>query len=157
METAAGAGDVEFDRAIEVLEEQTSVLWRRERTTSHALAKHVHPDMEPAAYGILTLLQREGSLRATDIALSIGVGKPSVSRQLAGLERLGLVNRELDPHDARSQRVVLTPLGQQQLAAAQSGRRTAFTALMRSWRPEDVEVLGTLIARLNRTYTKDTW
>lgn len=157
METAQGPDGVEFDRAIEVLEEQTSVLWRRERTTSHALAKNVHPDMEPAAYGILTLLQCEGSLRATDIAHSIGVGKPSVSRQLAGLERLGLVSRQLDPCDARSQLVVLTALGEHQLAAAQAGRRAAFTALMRSWRPEDVEKLGTLIARLNTAYRNDTW
>jgi DNA-binding MarR family transcriptional regulator len=157
METAEGYKGVDFDSAIEVLEEQTSVLWRRERTTSHALAKNVHPEMEPAAYGILTLLQREGSLRATDIAQSIGVGKPSVSRQLAGLERLGLVSRQLDPDDARSQRVVLTPSGEQQLAVAQAGRRVAFTALMRSWRPEDVESLGSLIARLNSTYRRDTW
>lgn len=154
---AADTGGVEFDRAIEVLEEQTSVLWRRERTTSHALAKNVHPEMEPAAYGVLTLLQREGSLRATDIATSIGVGKPSVSRQLAALERLGLVSRRLDPSDARSQRVLLTARGQQQLAAAQAGRRTAFTALMRSWDADDVETLGLLIARLNSTYKKDTW
>ncbi|TKV29204.1 MarR family transcriptional regulator [Arthrobacter sp. NamB2] len=157
MEIAEGPDGTEFDRAIEVLEEQTSVLWRRERTTSHSLAKTVHPEMEPAAYGILTLLQREGSLRATDIAHSIGVGKPSVSRQLAGLERLGLVSRQLDPDDARSQRVVLTPLGKQQLTTAQTGRRTAFTDLMRSWKPEDVASLGSLIARLNSTYTKDTW
>ncbi len=157
MDAAADTDGVEFDRAIEVLEEQTSVLWRRERTTSHALAKNVHPEMEPAAYGILTLLQREGSLRATDIATSIGVGKPSVSRQLAALERLGLVSRQLDPSDARSQRVLLTARGQQQLAAAQAGRRTAFTALMRSWDPGDVETLGVLIARLNSTYKKDTW
>jgi hypothetical protein len=33
----------------------------------------------------------------------------------------------------------------------------AFTALMRSWRPEDVERLGSLIARLNSTYRRDTW
>ncbi|RJT83419.1 MarR family transcriptional regulator [Arthrobacter cheniae] len=157
METAKGPDGAEFEHAIEVLEEQTSVLWRRERTTSHALAKTVHPEMEPAAYGILTLLQREGSLRATDIALSIGVGKPSVSRQLAALERLGLVNRQLDPFDARSQRVLLTSLGEQQLAAAQTGRRIAFTALMGSWRPEDLKSLGALIARLNSTYRKDTW
>ncbi|WP_104116157.1 MarR family winged helix-turn-helix transcriptional regulator [Arthrobacter sp. B1805] len=157
MEIAEGPDGREFDRAIEVLEEQTSVLWRRERTTSHSLAKTVHPEMEPAAYGILTLLQREGSLRATDIANSIGVGKPSVSRQLAGLERLGLVSRQLDPDDARSQRVVLTPLGKQQLTTAQTGRRNAFNDLMRSWKPEDVASLGSLIARLNSTYTKDTW
>lgn len=88
---------------------------------------------------------------------SIGVGKPCVSRQLAGLERLRLVNRQLDPHDARSQRVLLTTFGEQQLAAAQRGRSTVFTALMHSWDPKDVTMLGTLVARLNSTYTRDTW
>lgn len=155
MGTAQGLD--ELSRAIEVLEEQTRVLWRRERSICQALAKDVHPEMEPAAYGILTLLQREGSQRATDIALSIGAGKPSVSRQLAGLEQLGLVRRQLDPYDARSQKVSLTPLGVQRLASAQAGRGTAFTALMRSWSPEDVEHLGSLVARLNSTYRKDTW
>ena len=67
MNASRGADGVDFDHAIEVLEEQTSVLWRRERTTSHALAKNVHPEMEPAAYGILMLLQRA---RATDGAMT---------------------------------------------------------------------------------------
>jgi DNA-binding MarR family transcriptional regulator len=146
-----------FDHAIDVLEEQTGVLWRRERSILHTLAKMVHPDMEPAAYGILTLLQREGSLRATDLALGMGVGKPSVSRQLSALERLGLITRLLHPSDARSLRVVLTPLGEQQLAKAQVLRRSAFGALMRDWTPEDVEALRALIARLNSTYARDTW
>lgn len=146
-----------FDHAFQLLEEQTGVLWRRERITSHALAKTVHPDMEPAAYGILTLLQSDGSLRATDIALRMGVGKPAISRQLAALERLGLITRRLDPEDARSQRVVLTPAGECRLGVAQAGSRSAFTALLRSWTQDDIETLCTLVSRLNSAYTRDTW
>jgi DNA-binding MarR family transcriptional regulator len=156
MDTAKGQG-AEFDHAIEVLEEQTGVLWRRERIISHALAKTVHPEMEPAACAILMLLQREGALRATDIALSIGVGKPSISRQLGGLERLGLVSRQLHPEDARAQRILLTPLGEQRLTDAQAGRHTAFAELMQDWEHEDIDQLGTLINRLIGTYVRDTW
>ena len=148
---------VAFDHAINVLEEQTGVLWRRQRSILHVLAKTVHPDMEPAAYGILTLLQHEGSLRATDLALGMGVGKPSVSRQLAALERLGLTTRLLHPFDARSLQVVLTPFGEDRLRKAQAVRRSAFRALMGSWASDDVEALSALIARLDSTYARDTW
>ena len=110
---------------LEVLEEQTSVLWRRERTTSHALAKNVHPDMEPAAYGLLMLLQREDSMRLTELAASIGVGKPSVSRQVALLEQLGLVQKETDPLDARAQAITLTEAGRVKLHSAQTARKAA--------------------------------
>ena len=157
METAEGQQGPEFTHAIEVLEEQTGVLWRRQRIISHALAKTVHPEMEPAAYAILTLLQREGALRATDIALRIGVGKPSISRQLGGLERLGLVSRRLDPDDARSQRILLTQLGEHRLADAQAKRHTAFAELMQGWEREDVDQLGALISQLIGTYARDTW
>jgi len=157
MDAAEESAISGFDHAIEVLEEQTGVLWRRERLTSHALAKTVHPEMEPAAYGILTLLQREGALRATDLALGIGVGKPSISRQLGCLERLGLVLRQLDPVDARSQRILLTPLGERRLADAQGGRHTAFVELLQDWERADVNQLGALIDRLISTYARDTW
>lgn len=157
MDVADEPGDPAFDHAIEVLEQQTGVLWRRERLTSHALAKTVHPGMEPAAYAILTLLQREGPLRATDLASGIGVGKPSISRQLGSLERLGLVRRQLDPGDARSQRVLLTPFGERRLADAQAGRHTAFVDLLRDWERADVDQLGALIGRLIKTYARDTW
>ena len=157
MDTTEESRNPGFDHAIEVLEEQTGVLWRRERITCHALAKTVHPGMEPAAYGILTLLQRDGALRATDLALGIGVGKPSISRQLRSLEELGLVFQQLDPGDARSQRVLLTPFGEQRLAEAQSGRHTAFVELLQGWERTDVDQLGVLIDRLIGTYARDTW
>ena len=74
------------EAAIEAVELQLSLLWRRGRSMSHHLSRSVHPDMEPAAYGLLTYLAQEGAMRLTELAASIGVGKPSVSRQIAFLE-----------------------------------------------------------------------
>ncbi|WP_052274503.1 MULTISPECIES: MarR family winged helix-turn-helix transcriptional regulator [Arthrobacter] len=149
--------DADTDAAIEALEQQLSMLWRRARSNSYKVARRVHPDMEPAAYGLLVILQREGSMRLTDIAASVGVGKPSVSRQIAMLEQLGLVRKEADPLDGRAQSISLTDAGTRQLVAAQTARKQAFHQLMEDWDVEDLTRLGTLIAQLNNTYTRDNW
>ncbi|THJ64895.1 MarR family transcriptional regulator [Arthrobacter echini] len=151
------ADDAAADAAVEALEQQLSMLWRRARSNSYKVARRVHPDMEPAAYGLLVILQGEGAMRLTDIAASIGVGKPSVSRQIAMLEQLGLVQKEADPLDGRAQSISLTDAGSRQLLAAQTARKQAFRELMEDWEVEDLTCLGTLIAQLNETYIKDSW
>ena len=105
----AGPSDDTVDAALKTVEHQISVFWRRARSVSHQLSRQVHPDMEPAAYGLLTVIRREGPIRLTDLALNIGVGKPSVSRQIAFLESIGLVSKEADPLDGRAQAIRLTP------------------------------------------------
>ena len=85
------------DAAVQNVEHQISLFWRRARSISNQLSRQVHPDMEPAAYGLLTVIRREGPIRLTDLAMNIGVGKPSVSRQIAFLESLGSCPRRLIP------------------------------------------------------------
>jgi DNA-binding MarR family transcriptional regulator len=143
--------DEDFESAIDSLEQQLSMLWRRARANSHRVAREVHPDMEPAAYGLLTVLQRENSMRLTDLAASIGVGKPSVSRQVAMLEQLGLVSKETDPSDGRAQSISLTELGLQKLKSAQSARRSAFVSQLEDWSVRDLNSLAGLLDRLNRS------
>ena len=157
MRATPNSPEAAADSAVEALEAQLSMLWRRARSNSYKVARRVHPDMEPAAYGLLVILQNEGSMRLTDIAASIGVGKPSVSRQIAMLEQLGLVQKEADPRDGRAQAISLTPDGSRQLMAAQSARKEAFHGLMEDWDVKDITRLGKLIAQLNATYTKDNW
>ena len=79
------------------------MLWRRARAINQELTRSVHPDLEPAAYGLLSVLLHQGGMRLTALATCIGVGKPSVSRQIAFLETLGLVRKEDDPDDGRAQ------------------------------------------------------
>jgi DNA-binding MarR family transcriptional regulator len=140
--------DGDFESAIDSLEQQLSMLWRRARANSHRVAREVHPDMEPAAYGLLTVLQREKSMRLTDLAANIGVGKPSVSRQVAMLEQLGLVRKETDPSDGRAQSISLTEPGLQKLQLA---RRSAFVARLDDWSVRDLHSLAGLLDRLNRS------
>lgn len=145
----------DFDAAIDSLERQLSVLWRRARANSHRVARQVHPDMEPAAYGLLAVLQREESMRLTDLAANIGVGKPSVSRQIAMLEQLGLVHKQADPVDGRAQSISLTETGRDRLTAAQLARKSAFRERRGDWPVEDLDSLAALLDRLNQAYANE--
>ena len=150
-----GAGDNAADTALQNVEHQISLFWRRARAISNQLSRQVHPDMEPAAYGLLTVIRREGPIRLTDLAMNIGVGKPSVSRQIAFLENLGLVSKEADPLDRRAQSIQLTPKGEEKMHQVQDARRQVFQERLREWPVEDLQELARYMAKLNSTYERD--
>ena len=141
-----------IDDALQQVEHQLSLLWRRARSISHQLSRQVHPDMEPAAYGLLTIIRREGPIRLTDLASCIGVGKPSVSRQIAFLESIGLVYKEADPQDGRAQSIRLTEKGEEKMHQVQDARRQVFRERLGEWPLEDVQTLADYMGRLNAIY-----
>jgi DNA-binding MarR family transcriptional regulator len=143
------------DAAVQNVEHQISLFWRRARSISNQLSRQVHPDMEPAAYGLLTVIRREGPIRLTELAMTIGVGKPSVSRQIAFLEGLGLVSKEADPLDGRAQAIRLTPKGEEKMHQVQDARRQVFRERLGEWPVEDLEELARYMAKLNSTYERD--
>ncbi|WP_091249840.1 MarR family winged helix-turn-helix transcriptional regulator [Arthrobacter sp. ok909] len=146
---------VDADAALNAVENQLSLLWRRGRSISNQLSREVHPDVEPAAYGLLTVIRKQGPIRLTDLASSIGVGKPSVSRQIAFLEGLGLVSKEADPLDGRAQAIRLTPEGEERMHQVQDARREVFRKRLAQWPAEDLQALATYMAKLNATYERD--
>jgi DNA-binding MarR family transcriptional regulator len=132
------------------LEREIGLLLRRSRAISARLAGELHPDLDGAAYGLLSLLQDTGPLRASDVVARLGLDKSTVSRQLAHLVDLGLVDRTADPVDGRAQ--VLTPSaeGAARLARIRDVRRARWESDLSDWRPSDVATLAELLHRLNR-------
>jgi DNA-binding MarR family transcriptional regulator len=132
------------------LEREIGLLLRRARAISARLAGELHPDLEGAAYGLLALLEDTGPLRASDLVARLGLDKSTVSRQVAHLVDLGLVDRAADPVDGRAQ--VLTPSaeGSARLERIRESRRERWEADLGDWRAEDVATLAGLLARLNR-------
>ncbi|WP_426766651.1 MarR family winged helix-turn-helix transcriptional regulator [Pseudarthrobacter sp. 1G09] len=143
------------DSALQNVEHQISLFWRRARAISNQLSREVHPDMEPAAYGLLSVIRKEGTIRLTDLAINIGVGKPSVSRQVAFLEGLGLVSKEADPLDGRAQSIRLTPKGEEKMHEVQDARRQVFRERLGEWPLGDLQELARYMAKLNATYERD--
>lgn len=140
------------DQDIGVLEDQLSQLWRQSRANAHQIARRVHPEIEPGAYGLLAALQRHGQLRLTELATEIGVGKPSVSRQISMLEKLGVVHKQADPSDGRAQTISLTATGLEKLSAAQGARREIFHGILEGWEDAELSQLGRLVTKLNASY-----
>ncbi len=114
------------------------------------MAREVHPDLEPSAYGLLVRLEECGRQRATELAAYIGVGKATMSRQLRALEQLGLVGREPDPADGRAWLVTLTEEGRRRVSRVREARRARYAGRLADWDPAEVDELARLLNRLNR-------
>ena len=142
--------------AVEILDAQLSLLWRRARAVNHELTRSVHPDLEPAAYGLLSVLLNQGGMRLTELAGRIGVGKPSVSRQITFLVQVGLVRKETDPRDGRAQIIELTDVGHERMRNVLTGRQLAFHGRLKDWNETELRTFATLIAKLNANYTNKT-
>ena len=132
------------------LEREIGLLLRRSRAIQARLASQLHPELDGAAYGLLALLQDAGPLRASDLVSRLGLDKSTVSRQVSSLVALGLVDRAADPEDGRAQ--VLTPSveGSARLSRIREARRSRWEEDLSHWPPQDVSVLGELLARLNQ-------
>lgn len=143
-----GAGDSPGPEFL-ALERELAVLLRRAHALSGELARDVHPDLEPAAYGLLVRLADAGQQRATDLAAYFGVGKATVSRQLRALESLGLVTRTPDPEDGRAWLVRLTPEGRGRFTRVRDARRARYVRRLAAWDRREITELARLLHRLN--------
>jgi DNA-binding MarR family transcriptional regulator len=133
------------------LERELGLLLRRARAVSAKNAAQLHPDLDPAALGLLALLQDAGPLRASDLVARLGLDKSTVSRQITGLVDLGLVDRTPDPADGRAQVLRPSAEGASRLARIRAARRARLEEDLASWPAEDVATLGELLGRLNET------
>ncbi|MFI2369064.1 MarR family winged helix-turn-helix transcriptional regulator [Streptomyces sp. NPDC018833] len=137
------------DQEFLTLERELSVFLRRARASSGEMAREVHPDLEPAAYGLLVRLEETGQQRATELAGYFGVGKATMSRQLRALEELGLVTREPDPADGRASLVRLTDEGVARFRHVRDARRDRYRNKLAGWDRREVAELARLLHQLN--------
>jgi DNA-binding MarR family transcriptional regulator len=90
-------------------------------------------------------------LRRVDLASRLGITPSGVARQLAPLERIGLVGRESNPRDARLALVILTESGQrvadEARATAEEASEDALSAI---WPDADREQLAKLLRAVGR-------
>ncbi|MEU6659551.1 MarR family transcriptional regulator [Streptomyces sp. NPDC046821] len=150
-DAGSGAKDSGVDREFLSLERELTVFLRRARASSGEMARAVHPDLEPAAYGLLARLEESGRLRATELAAYIGVGKATMSRQLRALEELGLVAREPDPADGRAWLIHLTEEGRTNFRQVRDARRATYVRQLAGWDRDEVAELARLLHQLNES------
>lgn len=90
-----------------------------------------------------------GKLRRVDLAERLDLSQSSVTRMVAPMEKIGLVERADDPRDARVAYVVLTRAGRR---LAREGTTTlgemASSLFADRWTDQELKTLGDLLGRL---------
>jgi DNA-binding MarR family transcriptional regulator len=96
----------------------------------------------------LGVVERGDGIRPGRIAQTQGVDPSVVSRQLATLDRLGLISRGTDPMDGRAELIGITHLGREQLIAARSSMCDALARRLTGWEPEEIARAASVIEDL---------
>lgn len=127
-------------------------LFVRRRHNAIQMAQTIDPEIEPAAYSVLFTLQREGPQRMTAISKHLGIGKPTLSRQLSTLAHRGFITKQADPADGRALVISLTEEGRTRLESAQKDRSERYLHMLQPWSEEEIVSLSGLLHKLNQTY-----
>jgi DNA-binding MarR family transcriptional regulator len=92
--------------------------------------------LTPTSIALLYYLISSGPRRATVMAAETGLGPSGLSRQLAGLEDSGLVERTPDPQDGRAALVSVTDRGREQVRAVLEEDAQSLAARLEGWDEE---------------------
>ncbi|NED98510.1 MarR family transcriptional regulator [Phytoactinopolyspora alkaliphila] len=134
------------------LDAELTLLWRRLRWMSVTLARKVDDGLEAPAYGLLGAVHDAGSgVRGGDLAERFGLDKSTVSRQIAQLESLGLVERVTDPDDKRARLIHITDAGRDMVFRLRVARGEWLRTALQPWAESDVERLVALVGKLNES------
>nr|WP_253945285.1 MarR family transcriptional regulator [Nocardioides sp. zg-DK7169] len=112
-------------------------------------ADSVHPGLNPLGFAVLTASRRLGRSPQSALVHALHADKGAVSRAVTQLEQLGLVRRECDPGDRRSQLLEVTESGAAALEASDARARELLHGRLDGWTLGEVQRLRELLTRLN--------
>ncbi|NUW43728.1 MarR family winged helix-turn-helix transcriptional regulator [Nonomuraea rhodomycinica] len=117
------------------------------------LARQGHPDIRPMHGFVMQAIGPAGTT-AVELGRTLGVSKQAAGKTIDTLERIGYVERSIDPHDTRRKIARLTPHGMD--ALNRSAR--IFDTLRARWAEElGEERLHALESDLRRMTPDNLW
>ena len=105
--------------------------------------------LDRLALMLLGTLSHCGPSRLSALADRCGFDPSTVSRQVADLEKEGLLERATDPDDRRAVLLKASPKGKRLLQRLEAGRRQRMRRLVEDWTEQDIATFTTLFSRLN--------
>ncbi|TQM15833.1 MarR family winged helix-turn-helix transcriptional regulator [Pseudonocardia kunmingensis] len=122
----------------------------------HAQYQADHPDaVERATYLLLVHLVKDGPRRAGTLAEAVHSDPSTISRQVAHLVRLGLVERTTDPEDGRATLLVATDEGRRVFEENRRVRIERIAEMLDDWPVEDRRKLAELLARFTTDFANN--
>jgi DNA-binding MarR family transcriptional regulator len=96
---------------------------------------------------LLVGVERFGPIGVVDLADRAGRDYTTVSRQVAKLESLGLIERQASATDRRVSPAVVTPMGKTMTDAVDAARERLGRAVFASWDARDIDELVPLMRK----------
>jgi len=103
--------------------------------------------LDRALFPLLVLIERYGPIGVVELADRVGRDHTTVSRQVAKLDSLGLVERRAGATDRRVREAIITPSGQEMTERIDAARARIAQTLFADWPPGDVAELVRLMRR----------
>ena len=97
--------------------------------------------LERALYPLLVLIGKYGPIGVVDLATRCGRDYTTVSRQVARLEQLGLVERRNRSANRRTREAIVTPQGRSATNAVDAARERLALRMFRNWSRADYDQL----------------
>jgi DNA-binding MarR family transcriptional regulator len=116
-----------------------------------ALLREAEVDLDRALFPLLVRLGMQGPLAVADLADQVGRDHTTVSRQLAKLESLDLVERRQSDADRRRNATHLTDDGKKIVKAITLARRRLLSKALANWSEADRKALANLARRFADT------
>jgi len=135
---------LEFARLHEALIDVVSVMNRPQLDLE--VIKTARVALDRALFPLLVAIDLRGPIGIVDLADRAGRDYSTVSRQVAKLEQLGLVERQSGV-DRRVREAKITKIGKVMTAALGVAREEVAAAALRSWDSADVAKLAELLRR----------
>ena len=104
--------------------------------------------LDRALFPLLVRIERRGPIGVVELADLAGRDHSTVSRQVAKLESLGLVDRRPGTPDRRVREAVVTEKGRRMTDALDEARGRLQEAALADWSPQDRKDLVRLVRKL---------
>jgi len=127
------------------LVEIVGVMNRPQR--DEAMVREAGISLEGALFPLLVLVERLGPIGVVELADRVGRDYTTVSRQVAKLESLALVDRQANANDRRVRETVITEKGKVMTDRIDEARERLGQAIFATWDDQDVDDLVRLMRR----------
>ncbi len=145
-------GDIISERGALFLGSRLKRLAERMQSDVSRIVAEAGLPVQPSQYPLLAMLDRDGAMTVSALADTLGLSQPAITRALANLATLGLVETARDPLDQRHKHVSLSAAG---VAVMTQSKRTvwprveaAVVALLAGLEGSLLDQIGVLETRL---------
>lgn len=112
-----------------------------------AMVRKAGISLDRALFPLLVLVERLGPIGVVELADRVGRDYTTVSRQVAKLESLGMVERQASAADRRVRQALITPYGKTMTDRVDEAREKIGLSIFATWDAQDVEDLVRLMSK----------